>query len=95
MLELGLSAAVWLGRERPDPDKPSEAMCLALDAVKDALAICEDIEASVCGNPENSECCPFHRVCGYQRQKAVVSHADVVVAAHNMLFHTLAEDHYS
>jgi putative DNA primase/helicase len=92
MEALGLQIAVMRGREATDPDadEPDTAMCLAPEAVKDAIAIGADVERSVCGNPDN-ECCQFYRACGYQRQKAAVAAADVVIAAHNILFHQLAE----
>jgi hypothetical protein len=91
MLALGLDAMVWRGRDAidPDADDPDTKMCLATDAVADALKIGADIERSVCGDPDSDECCPFHRACGYQRQKAAAAAADVIIAAHNVLFHAL------
>ena len=43
---------------------------------------------SVCGKPDG-DCCPFHPTCAYQRQKAAVAAADVVIAAHNIMFHEI------
>jgi hypothetical protein len=63
-------------------------MCLAPDAVADALSIGADIEQSVCGKPDG-DCCPFHSTCAYQRQKSAVAAADVVIAAHNIMFHEI------
>jgi putative DNA primase/helicase len=88
---LGLHVATWRGRDAADPEAedPDTKMCLDPDAVADALAIGADIEQSVCGNPDSGTCCPFHRACGYQRQKAIVAAADVTIAAHSVLFHAL------
>ena len=50
MSELGLCVAVLRGRNADDPDapEPGAKMCLASDAVADALSIGADIEQSVC-----------------------------------------------
>ena len=58
-------------------------MCLAPEAVADAITIGADVEKAVCGNPDG-ECCPFYPTCAYQRQKTAVAAADVVIAAHNV-----------
>ena len=87
---LGLRVAVMRGRDADDPDatEPGTKMCSAPDAVADAIAIGADVEKAVCGNSDG-ECCPFHRACAYQRQKTAVAAADVVIAAHNVMFHRL------
>ena len=90
MSELGLCVAVLRGRNADDPDapEPGAKMCLAPDAVADAISIGADVEQSVCGKPDG-DCCPFHSTCAYQRQKAAVAAADVVIAAHNIMFHEI------
>jgi hypothetical protein len=96
---LGLSVAVMRGREAkvpisgpPDPEDGLEPlpMCLNLPAVADALLIHVDVEKDVCGTGQFGEpSCPFHYACEYQRQKAAVARADIVIAAHQALFHRL------
>ena len=84
-MDESLSVAIWRGRDAIDP-VTKKAMCAAPEAVKDALTIGEDVEQSVCGSPDGDACCPHYRTCGYQRQKAEVAAAHVVIAAHNILF---------
>ncbi|MGA7408033.1 MAG: hypothetical protein WBW67_25125, partial [Pseudolabrys sp.] len=90
MAELGLRVAVLRGRDADDPDASERGvkMCRAPDAVADAISIGADVEQSVCGKPDG-DCCPFHPTCAYQRQKAAVAAADVVIAAHNIMFHEI------
>jgi hypothetical protein len=87
---LGLRVAAFRGRDADDPDadEPDVKMCVAPDAVSDAIQIGADVEKAVCGNPDG-ECCPFYRSCGYQRQKSAVAEADVIIAAHSIMFHPL------
>jgi hypothetical protein len=95
MADLGLSVAVMRGREakvpiRDDDEDPPEAlpMCLNLPAVEDAIAIGHDVETSVCGSGKPGEpSCPYRDQCEYQKQKRAVAAADVVIAAHQALFH--------
>jgi hypothetical protein len=64
--------------------------CLDLMAVEDALTVGADVERDVCGSGKDGKpSCPFRATCGYQRQKAAVRSADVVIAAHQHLFHKL------
>jgi hypothetical protein len=96
---LGLSVAVMRGRGAkvpisgpPDPEDAPEPlpMCLNLPAVADALLIHADVEKDVCGTGRFGEpSCPFHHACECQRQKAAVARADIVIAAHQALFHRL------
>ncbi|WP_424139991.1 hypothetical protein, partial [Roseomonas chloroacetimidivorans] len=82
------------GREQPDPERPGEAMCLDLEAVKLAQAAGEPVERVVCGSlKEGAARCPFRvgpGLCGYYRQGREVSQADIVIAAHEAAFHTPA-----
>jgi hypothetical protein len=52
-------------------------MCLAPDAVAAAISIGADVEQSVCGKPDG-DCCPFHPICAYQRQKEVAGFVETV-----------------
>ena len=59
-----------------------------MDAVNEAAAFGENIGAAVCGpaNPGEGARCPFRDVCRFQAQKAAVAAADVVIAAHQVLY---------
>jgi len=99
MRDLGISAEIMQGRERPDPEAgkgdDGEAhmpMCRNLDAVRDAISIHANVESSVCGNPKKGLYCPWRagsEQCGFQRQKGPVSRADVVIMAHQGMFTNL------
>jgi hypothetical protein len=100
MEDLGLSVAVMRGREAKvpvadilgDDEDPPEPlpMCLNLPAVEDAIAIGHDVESSVCGSGKEGEpVCPYRGDCEYQKQKQAVARADVVIAAHQALFHRI------
>ena len=103
MADLGLSVAVMRGREAtvpisaipgtdddPDDQPPPLPMCLNLPAVADALAIGHDVEKTVCGSGKAGEpVCPYRADCQYQKQKAAVARADVVIAAHQAMFHRI------
>ena len=79
----GVTTAVWQGREgtKLGTDEP---MCRNLEAVKAALKIGAEIEETVCKHKEAR--CPFYDTCHYQAQKAPAKKADVVFAAHEILF---------
>ncbi len=72
-------------------------MCLNLPAVEDAISIGHDVESAVCGSGKPGQpMCPYRGDCEYQKQKLAVAQADIVVAAHQALFHripTQATDH--
>lgn len=100
MEDLGLSVAVMRGREAKvpirvvpgDDDEPPEPlpMCLNLPAVEDAISIGHDVESAVCGSGKPGEpACPYRDQCEYQKQKRAVAQADVVIAAHQALFHRI------
>jgi hypothetical protein len=97
---LGLKVAVLRGREAEDPDTgcpedaiPAQRMCLNLPAVQDAIALGYYVEQHACGSGKPGEpACPYRGDCGYQRQKAAVADADVVVAAHQSLFNRLPKE---
>lgn len=79
----GVTVAVWQGREgtKLGTDEP---MCRNIEAVKAALKIGAEVESTVCRRKEAR--CPFYETCHYQAQKAPAKKADVVFAAHEILF---------
>ena len=92
---LGLSAMLWKGRTAPDPtdDNPDRLMCLDTEATFDALEIEHPVEQSCCKVKNGAELllCPWFHDCGYQRQKPLAQAAQVVVCAHDSLFHMKPE----
>ena len=88
---LGLRAMLWKGRSAPDPtdDNPDRLMCLDTEATFDALEIEHPVEQSCCKLKNGAELllCPWFRDCGYQRQKPQAQAAQVIVCAHDSLFH--------
>ncbi|MBD3787726.1 MAG: toprim domain-containing protein, partial [Sphingomonadales bacterium] len=88
---LGLSAMLWKGRTAPDPtdDNPDRLMCLDPEATFDALEIEHPVEQSCCKVKNGAELllCPWFHDCGYQRQKPLAQAAQVIVCAHDSLFH--------
>jgi putative DNA primase/helicase len=82
---LGLTGAVWRGYGADDPAAPGSTMCRNLNAVRDALSAMQDVQSSVCGDPEKGAACPFYEACSYQRQRR--KQADIWVVAHDLLFH--------
>ncbi len=80
----GLRAAVWRGREAPDPEEPGEAMCRDLEAVHAAQFVGVRVESAVCRSRKTNTACPYYGTCGYQRQKR--SRADLWFVPHELLF---------
>lgn len=84
-------AAIWRGREQPDPGNSGNAMCLNLDAVRDAHKAGVSVQSGVCFKPAPKNVlnavphkCPFYDRCGYQRQRE--QKADVWYMAHQLIF---------
>ncbi len=92
---LGLRAMLWKGRGAPDPSvgNPDQLMCLDPGAVADALEIEQPVEQSCCKVRRDGEIrvCFHHASCGYQRQKEPAQAAQVIVCAHDSLFHIKPE----
>jgi putative DNA primase/helicase len=92
---LGMRAMLWKGRTAPDstPVKPEQLMCLDPEATFDALEVEQSIEQSCCKVKQGGEIhlCPQFHACGYQRQKAQAQAAQVIVCAHDSLFHMKPE----
>lgn len=92
---LGIRTMLWKGRTAADPvpENPEQLMCLDPAATFDALEIEHPVEQSCCSLRQNgvSHLCPHYAKCGYQRQKPDAQDADVIVCAHDSLFHMKAE----
>jgi len=92
---LGLRAMLWKGRTAPDPtpDDPDQMMCLDTEATFDALEVEHPVEQSCCKVKRGGEVhlCPQFHACGYQRQKPLAQAAQVIVCAHDSLFHMKPE----
>ena len=88
---LGLRAMLWKGRTAPDPtsENPEQLMCLDTEATFDALEVEHPIEQSCCKLRRGGEVhlCAQYSACSYQRQKPQAQVADVIVCAHDSLFH--------
>jgi putative DNA primase/helicase len=88
---LGVGAMLWKGRTAPDPtpENPERLMCLDPEATFDALEVEQAVEQSCCKVKRAGELhlCPHFHACGYQRQKAAARAAQVIVCAHDSLFH--------
>ena len=89
----GVAAVLWKGRTAPDPvpENPDQRMCLDPDAQADALAAELSVEQAVCKVKRDSKTfyCPHYEVCGYQRQKLIAKSAQVIICAHDSLFHAM------
>ncbi len=100
MQALGINAAIMRGREADEPgtahpeyDEPAGKMCLNLPAVADAIAAGYDVDSAACGKvKKNYPVCSYRQSCAYQKQKAAVKRADVVIATHDSLFHPLSKE---
>jgi hypothetical protein len=83
----GVSTALWQGRTATQP-QTGEPLCQNPEAVEAALKLGADVEETAChkGRGENEIKCPFYETCAYQAQKPEARDADVVFAAHEIVF---------
>jgi putative DNA primase/helicase len=88
---LDVDAMVWKGRSAPDPspDNPDRLMCLDPSAPFDAMEVERIVETTSCKVTQRgtTHICPFYKSCGYQAQKRQLDSAQVVLTAHDTLFH--------
>lgn len=88
---LDVEAAVWKGRSAPDPrpGEPDRLMCLDPSAPFDAMEVERIVETTCCKVTRDgvTAICPLYHQCGYQAQKRPLRRADVVITAHDTLFH--------
>jgi hypothetical protein len=98
-----LRTAVRRGREQPDPQASGQTMCRRLEDMAIVAEHGLGVSETLCETRrkvENDEGrketvvtrCPLFDVCGYQRQKAEIKAADLVVLAHAHLFQGVPED---
>lgn len=79
-----IKVMIWQGRAAAAlPDKKVK-MCLNLKAVKAAITLGAAVQSSVCRYKDTE--CPSFKRCQYQQRRATVGAADVVFAAHEILF---------
>ena len=82
----GISTAIYQSREAKDL-KTGEPLCRNLEAVRAALSVGLDVQRTCCKKRKIK--CPFFDDCAFQRQHELAQKADVVFAAHEMMFVTL------
>ena len=81
-----IEVMIWQGRAAVAlPDK-TVRMCLNLKAVAAAVKLGAPVQSAVCWYKGTA--CPFFKRCQYQQRRATVGAADVVFAAHEILFDT-------
>jgi putative DNA primase/helicase len=92
---LGVDAMVWKGRTAPDPssDNPERLMCRDPSAPFDAMEVERIVETTSCKVTRRgvTHICPLYESCGYQAQKPRLEAAQVVLTAHDTLFHQGAQ----
>ena len=82
----GISTAIYQSREAKDL-KTGEPLCRNLEAVKAALSLGLDVQQTCCKKGKIK--CRFFDGCAFQRQRQLAKKADVVFAAHELMFVTL------
>lgn len=84
--DLGISCAIYQSREAKDL-KTGEPLCQNLDAVKTAQSIGADVQKVCCKKGKVK--CRFFDSCAFQKQQEAAMFADVLFAAHEMMFSSL------
>jgi len=82
----GISTAIYQSREAKDL-KTGEPLCRNLEAVQAALSVGLDVQQTCCKKGKIK--CRFFDDCAFQRQRELAKRADVVFAAHELMFVTL------
>jgi hypothetical protein len=82
----GISTAIYQSREAKDLNT-GEPLCRNLEAVKAAQSIGSDIQETCCKKGKIK--CRFFDGCAFQLQREKAKRADVVFAAHELMFVTL------
>lgn len=82
----GISTAIYQSREARDL-KTSEPLCRNIEAVKAAQSIGADVHKTCCEKGKIK--CRFFDNCAFQLQREKAKFADVVFAAHELMFVTL------
>ena len=78
-IALGLSVAVWHGREADDPKAPGCKMCSDLDAVRNVAMVKGDIDGKVCGTMDGKHCAFYESL--YTNDNEPGHEGDVLVVA--------------
>jgi len=81
----GINGRVYRGREADDPQRPGQAMCINLPAVRLAQRCHAEIGKTCCKH-KKQRCCFFEQ-CGYQRQLRNRNGVEVWIVAIDTLFH--------
>ena len=88
---MAIPAMVWKGRTAadPSPDNPDRRMCHDPPAPFDAMEVERGVEGSACRviRDDVEHVCQFFTCCGYQAQKSLARQAQVILVAHDALFH--------
>jgi hypothetical protein len=84
--EHGISTAIYQSREAKHL-RTGEPLCRNLEAVRAALSMGLDAQRTCCKKGKIK--CRFFDDCAFQRQHELAQKADVVFAAHEMMFVTL------
>jgi putative DNA primase/helicase len=88
----GINARIYRGREADDPQRPGQAMCVNLSAVRLAQSCHAEIGPTCCKHKEQrskkEQRCNFFEQCGYQRQLRDREGVQVWILAIDTLFHT-------
>jgi putative DNA primase/helicase len=97
--KLGLMAVVWRGREADAPNQKHltvgdrKAMCLDLDAVKDALRGGASVSEACCEKRDRETGmvfrCRFFEECRYQQMIRDAAEADVLIVPHELMFNSI------
>ena len=82
----GISTAIYQSREAKDL-KTGEPLCRNLETVKAAQSIGADVQRTCCKKRKVK--CRFFDECAFQLQRERAERADVVFAAHELMFVTL------
>jgi putative DNA primase/helicase len=82
LIDRGIDAHVFYGREAPDPATPSQKMCRELERTEKINGALGDVARMACKN--GSAECQFFRTCSYQAQQRLTPR--VWIVAHNLLF---------
>jgi hypothetical protein len=82
----GVSAAIYQSRDAKDL-QTGEPLCRNLEAVKAAQTLGLDVQKTCCKSRKKK--CRFFHGCAFQLQRENAEKADVVFAAHELMFTTL------
>ena len=82
LIDRGLDARVFYGRDALDPKTPDQKMCRELDRTVEINSALGDVARQACKN--GSAECVFYKTCSYQAQQRLTP--QVWIVAHQLLF---------